>query len=198
MKLLVGLGNPGGKYENNRHNIGFKVMDEIAASNGFPLFKSKFHSAMSEGRFGGEKVILLKPQTFMNESGQAVRAAVDFYKIEPDSIVIFHDELDLSSGKMRIKIGGGHAGHNGLRSIQAHLGTPEFVRVRMGIGHPGRKDAVSPYVLSDFSKAERTGWIDDFIDACAGQADLLLQGKNEDYMTQVARLAPVPIMNEKD
>lgn len=198
MKLLVGLGNPGAKYSNNRHNIGFKVMDRIQGSEGFPAFKSKFKAEVTEGRLGGGKVLLMKPQTFMNESGQAVRAAVDFYKIEPENVVVFHDELDLASGKMRIKIGGGHAGHNGLRSIQAHMGTPEFVRVRMGIGHPGHRDAVSPYVLSDFSKGECEGWINDFIDACADQADLLLQGSSEDYMTQVARLAPVPIMNEKD
>ena len=197
MKLLVGLGNPGAKYEKNRHNIGFMVIDKIAEGFSFPAFKAKFQSHMSEGRLAGEKVILLKPQTYMNESGQAVRAAADFYKIDPDSIVIFHDELDLIPGKMRVKIGGGHAGHNGLRSMQAHVGSPDFVRVRLGIGHPGHKDRVSPYVLSDFGKAEREAWLSTFVDAAADKVDLLLQGAHEDYMTQVARISPVPEEGKK-
>jgi PTH1 family peptidyl-tRNA hydrolase len=200
MKLLVGLGNPGAKYEENRHNIGFKVIDKILKLNDFSDFKSKFQGHFSEGRVGGygDKVLLLKPQTYMNESGRSVQALAQFYKIDPERIIAFHDELDLVPGKMRVKFGGGHAGHNGLRSMQAHLGVPDFWRVRLGIGHPGHKDMVSPYVLSDFAKAEREMWVDDFVDALARKVDLLLQGQEEDYMTQVARLSPVLVMNEKD
>lgn len=154
MWLIVGLGNPGGKYSGHRHNIGFMVVDGIADKFGFPAYRSKFNAEVAEGRIGGDKVILLKPQTFMNESGQAVGKAANFYKIDPSRIVVFHDELDLKPGERRVKTGGGNAGHNGLKSIQAHLGTADFVRVRIGIGHPGDKDRVSGYVLSDFGKGE--------------------------------------------
>lgn len=192
MKLLVGLGNPGAEYDGHRHNIGFKVIDNILESNNFPAFKSKYKGLASEGLLGDHKVLLLKPQTYMNESGVSVAAAAKFYKIAPDDIYVFHDELDLAAGKMRVKFGGGNAGHNGLRSMQARLGTADFWRVRLGIGHPGDKARVHGYVLSDFSKAERESWLQPFIDACAGQVDLLLQGADEDYMTAVAHKAPVP------
>lgn len=198
MKLLVGLGNPGAKYAENRHNIGFKIVDKILELNGFSSFKDKFSGQVAEGRIGGERVLLLKPSTYMNESGRSVQAAAQFYKIDPKSIIAFHDELDLAPGKMRVKFGGGHAGHNGLRSMQVHLGGPDFWRVRLGIGHPGHKDRVSPYVLGDFSKAEREAWVEGFIDAVARKVDLLLQGQAEDYMTQVARLSPAPNSNSKE
>ncbi len=191
-KIVAGLGNPGDQYQKNRHNIGFMCVDVIAQEFGFSSWKAKFQSLMCEGRLAGEKIILLKPQTYMNESGRAVRLASDFYKVEPDQTYIFHDELDLVAGKMRVKFGGGHAGHNGLRSIQSHLGTPDFSRVRMGIGHPGQKDRVHGYVLSDFSVQEREEWLVPFIEACASQCELLLSEREEDYMTRVAGLSPVP------
>ncbi len=196
-KIVAGLGNPGDQYQKNRHNIGFMCVDVIAQEFGFSSWKAKFQSLMCEGRLAGEKIILLKPQTYMNESGRAVRLASDFYKVEPDQTYIFHDELDLVPGKMRVKFGGGHAGHNGLRSIQAHLGTPDFTRVRLGIGHPGQKDRVHGYVLSDFAAEERKSWLVPFIDACASQCELLLSEREEDYMTRVAGLSPVP-GKEKD
>lgn len=155
MWLLVGLGNPGDKYANNRHNVGFMAIDAIAnGAVSFPCFKSKFQSEMSEANVAGTRLVLLKPQTFMNESGQAVRKAAQFYKIPPERIVVIHDELDLKPGEVRLKKDGGLAGHNGLKSIKAHIGTADFWRFRVGIGHPGEKSRVSGYVLSDFAKAE--------------------------------------------
>ena len=150
MKLLTGLGNPGAQYAGHRHNIGFMALDRIAGDHGFSPWRAKFQGEIAEGRFGSEKVVLLKPGTFMNESGRAVRAAVDFHKLDASDVVVFHDELDLAPGKVRLKTGGGHAGHNGLRSIHAHLG-PDYDRVRLGIGHPGHKDRVAGYVLHDFA-----------------------------------------------
>lgn len=185
MWLLAGLGNPGDKYQGNRHNIGFMAVERIADEYGFGPFKSKFQGLVSEGRIGGRKVVLLKPQTFMNESGQSVRKAADFYKIAPERICVFHDELDLEPGKMRVKIGGGVAGHNGLRSIKSHLGTEHFMRVRLGIGHPGDKSRVSGYVLNDFSKAEQD-WLGRMIPALADYVELLLEENDNDYMTRVA------------
>ena len=149
MKLFVGLGNPGKKYVNNRHNIGFMALDQIANDHSFSSWKSKFQGQLSDGKLGLEKVILLKPETFMNLSGQSVSETIKFYKIKTEDVVVFHDELDLSPSKLRVKISGGHAGHNGLRSIHQHIG-PDYQRVRMGIGHPGHKDRVANYVLSDF------------------------------------------------
>lgn len=155
MWLLVGLGNPGDKYKNNRHNIGFMAIDSIAdGAVNFPPFKSKFQSEVSEANIGGTRVVLLKPQTYMNESGQAVRKAAQFYKIPPERIAVIHDELDLRPGEVRLKKDGGLAGHNGLKSMKAHLGTADFWRFRVGIGHPGDKSRVSGYVLSDFAKSE--------------------------------------------
>lgn len=153
MYLLVGLGNPGAKYQNNRHNIGFLVLDEIASA-GTNDYREKFQGLYTEHRTEGGKVGLLKPMTYMNESGRSVAKAAKFYKIPPENIIVFHDELDLKAGEIRTKFGGGTAGHNGLKSIKAHLGTPDFHRIRIGIGHPGDKNQVSNYVLSDFAKAE--------------------------------------------
>lgn len=185
MWLLVGLGNPGDEYADNRHNAGFLALDRIAEEYGFPAFRNKFHGAFSEGKIAGEKVILLKPQTYMNESGQSVAAAAKFFKIPPARIAAFHDELDLEPFKVRVKCGGGNAGHNGLKSIQAHLGTPDFWRVRIGIGHPGDKDRVHSYVLSDFSKAEQKT-LPAYLGALSRHVELLLSGKESDYMTRVA------------
>lgn len=185
MWLLAGLGNPGDKYAGNRHNIGFMAIDRIAEDYGFIGFCSKFQAEYAEGRIGDDKVLLLKPQTFMNESGQSVGKVAKFYKIPPEKIIVFHDELDLAPFKIRVKTGGGAAGHNGLKSIKAHLGTPDFVRVRMGIGHPGEKEKVSPYVLSDFAKAEQ-GMLERCIDEVSRHISLLITGQGDDYMTRVA------------
>lgn len=191
MILIAGLGNPGDKFTNNRHNIGFMVIDVIASDYGFPSFRSKFQGALSEGRIDDRKVILLKPQTFMNNSGQSVKAAAKFYKIPAEQIIVFHDELDLVPGKIRVKHGGGSAGHKGLKSIKAHLGTADFVRVRLGIGHPGDKDRVHSYVLKDFPKAEKD-WLEPLIWALAKHSDLLVAGDENDFMSKVAMAAPVP------
>ncbi|WP_112308709.1 aminoacyl-tRNA hydrolase [Pseudogemmobacter bohemicus] len=189
MKLFVGLGNPGAKYAGNRHNIGFMALDRIAADHGFTPWKKAFQGEVCEGRLGREKVILLKPATFMNLSGQSVRAAVDFYKIDLADITVLHDELDLAPGKQRVKQGGGHAGHNGLRSIHAHLGEA-YGRVRLGIGHPGHKDAVAHYVLNDFSKADQD-WLDDLLRGLSDGAVALAEGDGTRFMNAVSlRTAP--------
>lgn len=189
MKLFVGLGNPGAKYAGNRHNIGFMALDRIAADHGFAPWRRAFQGLVAEGRLGGEKVVLLKPETFMNLSGQSVRAASDFYKIGPEVITVFHDELDLAPGKCRVKQGGGHAGHNGLRSIHAHMGEA-YGRVRLGIGHPGHKDAVAGYVLHDFAKADQD-WLDDLLRGISDGAPALAEGDGARFMNAVAlRTAP--------
>lgn len=185
MKLFVGLGNPGAEYSRHRHNVGFMALDRIADRHRFPSWRRRFQAEASEGTIGGERVLLLKPQTYMNESGRAVAEAARFLKVEPGDIVVFHDELDLAPGKIRVKTGGGHAGHNGLRSISAHLGS-DYVRVRIGIGHPGHKDAVSGYVLHDFAKAEAV-WLDPLLDAMSDAADRLAAGDTGRFMTDVAR-----------
>lgn len=184
MKLFVGLGNPGAKYANNRHNIGFMAMDRIASDHGFGPWRSKFQGVISEGRFGSDRVVLLKPETFMNLSGQSVAAAMTFYKSDISDITVFHDELDLAPGKCRFKTGGGHAGHNGLRSIHQHL-TPDYNRVRIGIGHPGHKDAVAGYVLRDFAKADQE-WIDDLLRGISDGAPELAKGDSGRFMNAVA------------
>lgn len=189
MKLWVGLGNPGAKYVGNRHNIGFMAVDRIAADHGFGPWKRAFQGLVAEGRLGTEKIVLLKPETFMNLSGQSVRAAADFYKLAPEEITVFHDELDLAPGKCRLKQGGGHAGHNGLRSIHAHLGE-SYGRVRLGIGHPGHKDAVSHYVLHDFAKAEADG-LDDLLRGISDGAAALASGDSPRFLNAVSlRVAP--------
>lgn len=189
MRLFVGLGNPGAKYAGNRHNIGFMALERMAEDHGFGPWRSKFQGEVSEGKFGSEKVILLKPMTFMNKSGQSVGEAMRFYKLESTDITVFHDELDLAPGKCRVKAGGGHAGHNGLRSIHQHIG-PHYDRVRLGIGHPGHKDAVAGYVLRDFAKADHE-WLDDLMRGISDGAEHLARDAGGKFMNAVAlRVAP--------
>lgn len=189
MRLFVGLGNPGAGYAMNRHNVGFMAVDRIAADHGFSPWRAKFQGAVSEGRLGSERVVLLKPQTFMNLSGQSVGEAMRFLKIEPADVVVFHDELDLAPGRLRVKDGGGHAGHNGLRSLHQHIGDG-YRRVRIGIGHPGHKDRVSPYVLSDFARADQD-WLDDLLRGISDGAAALAAGDAARFMNAVAlRTAP--------
>ncbi len=184
MFLLVGLGNPGARHAGDRHNIGFMVVDAIARRHGFAPWRRRFQGVATEGSLGGIKTLLLLPGTFMNESGRAVGEAANFYKIGLDDIAVVHDELDLAPGKLRIKRGGGVAGHNGLRSISAHVGN-DYKRVRIGIGHPGDKNIVHSYVLSDFAKAERTGWVETLIDAVAEHAPLLARGDDASLQNKV-------------
>lgn len=189
MRLFVGLGNPGPKYAGNRHNIGFMALDRIAADHGFGPWKAQFKGQVSEGRLGREKVLLLKPATFMNLSGDSVRATMDFYKLTPADITVFHDELDLAPGKCRLKQGGGHAGHNGLRSIHGQIGDA-YGRVRLGIGHPGHKDAVAAYVLHDFAKAD-ADWLDDLMRGVSDGAVALAEGDGPRFLNAVSlRTAP--------
>ena len=183
MLLLVGLGNPGPRYAGNRHNIGFMALDEIVRRHGFSAWRKGFQGEMAEGRLAGEKVLALKPQTFMNESGRAVGEALRFYKLSPGDVTVFHDELDLAPGKLRVKLGGGAAGHNGLRSIAQHIG-PDFKRVRLGIGHPGRKEAVHGWVLSDFAKAD-ADWMERLFEALGRHAELLVSGQDGPFMSRV-------------
>ncbi|WGV17950.1 aminoacyl-tRNA hydrolase [Fuscovulum ytuae] len=196
MKIFAGLGNPGAKYAGNRHNIGFMALDRIAADHGFGPWKSAFKAQVAEGRLGSVRVLLLKPQTFMNLSGEAVRAALDFYKLAPDALTVFHDELDLAPGKARVKQGGGHAGHNGLRSIHAHLGTDAYARVRLGIGHPGHRDAVAAYVLHDFAKADQD-WLDDLLRGLSDGASALAEGDAARFMNAVALRTAPPRSSDK-
>ncbi len=191
MWILVGLGNPGKEYQNNRHNIGFMVIDKIADEFGLPSFSKKFEGELTEGRIDGEKVVLVKPMTFMNLSGQCVQKVARFYKVTPNRIVAFHDELDLAAGKMRVKKGGGAAGHNGLKSMDACLNSQDYWRVRLGIGHPGDKDRVTGHVLGDFSKDEQK-WLPDWIAALAKNVSFFVGGRHEDYMTKVAADFPAP------
>ncbi|WP_120499727.1 aminoacyl-tRNA hydrolase [Roseovarius sp. EL26] len=189
MLMFVGLGNPGAKYAGNRHNIGFMALDRIAEDHGFAPWKSKFQGQICEGRLGSEKILLLKPETFMNLSGQSVGEAMRFYKLTPDDIIVFHDELDLAPGKLRVKQGGGHAGHNGLRSIHQHIGEA-YARVRLGVGHPGRKELVAHYVLQDFAKAD-ANWLDDLMRGICDGAAELAAGRNDKFLNAVAlRLTP--------
>lgn len=190
MRLFVGLGNPGAQYAGNRHNVGFMAVEAIADAHSFGPWRSKFQGEIAEGRLGLEKVLLLKPGTFMNLSGDAVRAAMTFYKLAPIEVVVFHDELDLPAGRIRAKTGGGHAGHNGLRSIDAHLG-PNFHRVRIGIGHPGDKRLVTNHVLGDFAKADQA-WLDPMLAGIAEGAPALAGGDAAGFLNAVARRAPPP------
>ncbi len=190
MLLIVGLGNPGAKYAKNRHNVGFMAVEEIAAAHRFGPWKKKFQGEIAEGAIASVKSLILKPQTFYNEAGRAVNEAANFYKIAPGSVVVFYDEIDLAPGRFRMKTGGGAAGNNGVRSIAAWIGE-EFRRARIGTGHPGDKDLVQGYVLSDFGKAERV-WLEPLLTALAGAAPLLAAGEDEKYQGEVLRLAPAP------
>lgn len=185
MWLLVGLGNPGDKYKNNRHNVGFMAVDAIADEYGFSPFRSKFQGLVSEGRIAGQKVAVLKPQTYMNESGRSIAAAAKFFKIPPERVVVLYDELDIDPGKLKVRQGGGAAGHNGIKSTTAHLPSPDYWRVRIGIGHPGDKNRVSGYVLSDFAKADQD-WLARMISAIAKFSGLLIEENSDDFMTRVA------------
>ena len=190
MLLLVGLGNPGPKHAQNRHNIGFLAVDEIVRRHGFGPWRARFQGQVSEGRMGGEKILVLKPETYMNESGRAVGEALRFYKLEPDEVFVLYDEIDLAPAKLRVKLGGGTAGHNGLRSLNAHIG-PNFWRIRLGVGHPGRKELVHRHVLSDFSKAEWPA-MEKLIDAVAAELPKLLAGDDGSFMSRVAYLTAPP------
>jgi PTH1 family peptidyl-tRNA hydrolase len=184
MKLFVGLGNPGGQYAFNRHNVGFMAVDVISAAHGFSPWRKRFQGLTCEGRLGGEQVLLLKPQTFMNESGRSAGEAARFYKVPVGDIVVFHDELDLAPGKVRVKIGGGVAGHNGLKSLTAHLGN-DYMRVRIGIGHPGHRERVIGHVMRDFAKADME-WLEPVLDAMSDAAPVLAKGEKDRFQTQVA------------
>lgn len=184
MHLIVGLGNPGDKYRNNRHNIGFLAVDAIARRHGFPGYREKYQGLLSEGTIGGERALILKPQTFMNSSGDSVQKVANFYKLGPADITVIYDELDLAPGKSRIKVGGGNGGHNGLRSIDQQIGTA-YRRIRLGIGHPGHKDAVMPHVLGDFSKAEQV-WLTPLLDALADNAGMILSNDDNGLMNKLA------------
>ncbi len=181
MWLFVGLGNPGAKYDNNRHNVGFMVIDKIQDNKpSFGSFRSKFQGKLSEGRLSGQKVVLLKPTTYMNNSGQSVAKVSKFYKIPSENIVVFHDELDIKAGDIRVKQGGSNAGHNGLRSIQAHLGTSDFWRVRIGIGRPHPNADISGYVLDNFLKEERI-WLEPLINALSDQSYKIIEDNPKSY-----------------
>jgi PTH1 family peptidyl-tRNA hydrolase len=185
MLLWVGLGNPEPGMARQRHNIGFMALDTIAIRHGFGPWRPRLKGLVAEGRVGSQKILALKPMTYMNLSGQSVQQALAFFKIEPADMTVFHDELDLVPGKIRVKRGGGAAGHNGLRSIDQLIGTPDYGRVRLGIGHPGHKDRVHGYVLSDFPAADRS-WLIPFLDAVADRAGSLADGEPEKFMTSVS------------
>jgi PTH1 family peptidyl-tRNA hydrolase len=186
LQLWVGLGNPGGKYALQRHNVGFMAADILAEVHDFGPWQKKFRSLIAEGRIGAHRVLLLKPQTFMNDSGDAVQQTLRFYKLDLDDLTVFHDELDLAPFKVKVKVGGGTAGHNGLRSIDASLG-PEFKRVRIGIGHPGpgRKDLVTPHVLGNYAKSEIDP-LSDVLAAIAAEVEWLADGDDARFMSEVA------------
>jgi PTH1 family peptidyl-tRNA hydrolase len=183
MRLFVGLGNPGPEYVANRHNIGFMAVQAIARRHGFAPWRRRFQGVATEGTIGADKILLLLPGTFMNESGRAVGEAAHFYKLDVGDIVVLHDEVDLPAAKVRVKTGGGNAGHNGLRSISAHVGN-DYRRVRLGIGHPGLKERVHGHVLGDFSKAERE-WVDALCQIIADDADLLARGEDSSFQNKV-------------
>ncbi len=188
MRLFVGLGNPGSKYQGNRHNIGFLAVEAIGRRHGFAPWRRRFQGETSEGTLDSERVILLKPLTYMNESGLSVGEAAKFFKLAQKEIVVFHDEIELPPEKLRVKTGGGIAGHNGLRSISAHVGN-DYRRVRIGIGHPGIKEMVMPHVLGDFAKADHE-WLDPLLDAVAANADLLAKGDDNGFMNKVSLALP--------
>jgi len=183
MLLLVGLGNPGARYGGNRHNIGFMAVQEVAKRHGIGPWRRRFQGVACEGPLGGKRTLLLLPGTYMNESGRAVAEAVHFYKLSPADVVVFHDEIDLPPGKVRVKVGGGIAGHNGLRSISEHIGN-DYRRVRIGVGHPGNKDLVQHYVLSDFAKSDRD-WVEALIGILAEDAELIARGQDASFQNKV-------------
>jgi PTH1 family peptidyl-tRNA hydrolase len=183
MLLLVGLGNPGARYAGNRHNIGFMAVEEVAKRHGIGPWRRRFQGVACEGPIGGARALLLLPGTYMNESGRAVAEAAQFYKLTPGDITVFHDEIELPPGKVRVKVGGGIAGHNGLRSISEHIGN-DYRRVRIGVGHPGHKDLVEHYVLSDFAKSERL-WVEALVDILADNVELLLHGQDASFQNKV-------------
>ena len=183
MRLLAGLGNPGGKYAGNRHNIGFMAVDAIHSRHRFSPWSKKFKAEIAEGEIGGEKVLLIKPQTFMNLSGESVGEAMRFFKLAPGDITVLYDELDLPPGKVRVKVAGGHGGHNGIKSLDAHCGK-DYRRVRLGIGHPGSKEQVHNHVLGDFAKSDRV-WLDPLLDAIADHADMLLKGEDSQFLNKL-------------
>jgi peptidyl-tRNA hydrolase, PTH1 family len=195
LRLLVGLGNPGPGYAGNRHNIGFMAADAIVRRHGFGPWRTRFHGLVAEGQIEGEKIILLKPMTYMNDSGRAVTAAAQFYKLSPESIVVIHDEIDLVPGKVRVKQGGGGAGHNGLRSLDAHIG-PTYWRIRLGVGHPGIAELVRPYVLQNFAKEEQA-MVRTLVDATAEALPLLIAGNENGFMNKVTLAVNPPKPKEK-
>jgi PTH1 family peptidyl-tRNA hydrolase len=196
MRLFVGLGNPGAKYGGNRHNIGFMAVDEIARRHGFAPWRRRFQGETAEGSLDGERVVLLRPSTFMNDSGRAVQEAANFFKLSVGDITVFQDELELPPGKVRVKVGGGIAGHNGLRSISSHIGN-DYRRVRLGIGHPGVKELVHGYVLSDFAKDERP-WVEALREAIADNAGLLATGRDSTFQNKVHLAMQAKGFFEKD
>jgi peptidyl-tRNA hydrolase, PTH1 family len=191
MLVFAGLGNPGPAYARHRHNVGFRAVEAIHQRHRFAAWRARFQSLAAEGVLGDARVLLLKPQTYMNESGRAVGQALRYHRLGPESLVVLHDELDLAPGRLRVKTGGGVAGHNGLRSIAAHLGTRDFKRVRLGIGHPGDKSRVTPHVLGDFAVADRA-WLEPLLDAFAEAAPLLASGDDAGFMNRVALLTRPP------
>jgi PTH1 family peptidyl-tRNA hydrolase len=186
MFLLAGLGNPGSEYARQRHNVGFMAVERIAETYGFGAWRRRFQGIAAEGTLGGRKTLLLKPLTFMNRSGQSLAEAVRFFKLEPADIVVLYDEIDLAPGKVRTKQGGGHSGHNGIRSIHAHIG-PDYRRVRIGVGHPGQKERVIGHVLGNFGNDEQAG-LDALLDAIADAAPFLAEGADDKFQTRVAFL----------
>lgn len=188
MLLFAGLGNPGAKYASHRHNVGFMAADAIARRHSFSPWTKKFQAEVAEGRLGTEKILLIKPQTYMNNSGQAIGEALRFYKLGPESLTVFYDELDLAPAKLRVKTGGGHGGHNGIKSIDAHVGK-DYRRVRIGIGHPGAKELVHNHVLGDFAKADRD-WLEPLLEAIAANSDLLAKGDDNGFMNKISLAVP--------
>lgn len=190
MLLLAGLGNPGPRYADNRHNIGFMAVDEIVRRHSFSPWRNRFQADCAEGRLGGEKVLAMKPQTYMNESGRAVGEALRFFKLAPEEVIVIYDEIDLAPGKIRVKQGGGTGGHNGIRSLEAHIGK-EFWRVRLGVGHPGQKELVHGHVLNDFAKADKV-WLEKLLDAVATEIPALVENDAPRFMSRVAEIINPP------
>jgi PTH1 family peptidyl-tRNA hydrolase len=188
--IIAGLGNPGRQYQHNRHNIGFMAVDAIKHAHSFSPWSKKFKSEISEGTIGSEKVLLMKPQTFMNLSGDAVGEAMRFYKLAPADVIVFHDELDLPAAKVRVKVGGGNGGHNGLRSMDAHVGR-DYKRVRLGIGHPGNKEQVHNHVLGDFHKVDQE-WLEPLLEDIGRNVELLFTGDGSQFMNKLAGQSPAP------